>query len=63
VLGLDRVQAMQALTYVVMALFITSGVVSARYRRQMGWAAFGLYGVAAVVALVWVGAWLAGAGR
>lgn len=57
-LGLDRVQAIQALTYLVAALFLSGGLVSARYRRRFRWAAIGLYGVAMALALVEVGVWL-----
>lgn len=59
-LGLDRAEAMQALSYLVMALFVAGGVVTARYRRQFKWAAIGLYGVGVAVALLWVAVWLAG---
>ena len=59
-LGLDRVEAIQALTYLVIALFVSGGLVSARYRRQFRWAAIGLYGAAMALALAAVGMWLAG---
>lgn len=58
-LGLDQGEAVQALAYLVMALFVAGGVVSARYRRQFRWAAIGLYGVAMALALAAVGMWLA----
>jgi hypothetical protein len=57
-MNLDRMQAIQALSYLVMAFFVAGGIVSARWRRQMRWAAIGLYGVAVVLALVAVGIWL-----
>jgi hypothetical protein len=62
-MGLDRTQAMQALTYLVMACFVAGGVVSARYRRRMRAAAIALYGVAAALALTEVAVWLVGRGR
>jgi hypothetical protein len=61
-MNLDRAQAIQALSYVVMALFLAGGLVT-RYRRQFRWAAIGLYGVAVAIALVAVGLWLAGGWR
>lgn len=57
---LDRAQLMQALSYIIIVLFLSGGLVSARYRRQMRWAAIGLYAAAVALALVWVGMWLAG---
>ncbi len=62
-LGLDQTQAIQALTYLVMAFFVAGAVVSARYRRQMRWAAIGLYAVAMALALVGAAVWLVGRGR
>jgi hypothetical protein len=61
--GLDQTRAIQALSYLVMALFVAGGLVSARYRRQFRWVAIGLYGVAMALALVAVGIWLMGRGR
>jgi hypothetical protein len=58
--GLDRGQALQALTYLVMVFFVGGGVVSARYRRGMRGAAIGLYGIGGALALVWVAVWLFG---
>lgn len=56
----DQGQAIQALLYLVMALFVAGGFVSARYRRQFRWATIGLYGVAVALALVAVGLWAFG---
>jgi hypothetical protein len=61
-MGFDRAQAVGALSYLVIAFFLAGGVVSARYRRPLRWAALGLYGVAMALALAAVGMWLAGRG-
>jgi hypothetical protein len=59
-LSLDRTQTIQMLFYLVAALFVAGGVVSARYRQPFRRLAIGLYGAAVALALVWVGVWLFG---
>ena len=59
-MNLDRTQMLQALSLAVMACFVAGGMVAARWRRPMRWAAVGLYGLALVLALVEVAVWLLG---
>ena len=59
-MSFDRAQGMQALTYLAMVFFVAGGLVSARYRRHMRWAAIGLYGLAVAAALVMAALWLLG---
>lgn len=59
-MDLDQGQTIQALTYLAMAFFVGGGLVSARYRRQMRWAAIALYAAALAAALIGVGVWLRG---
>jgi hypothetical protein len=59
-LGLDRTRLVSALTYLFMALFVTSGIVSFRYRRSMRGAAIFLYLALLVGVLAWIALWAAG---
>jgi hypothetical protein len=59
-LGLDRARLVSALTYLVMALFVATGVVSLRYHRSMRGAAVFLYLALLVGVLAWVALWAAG---
>lgn len=59
-MSFDRAGALQALSYLVMAFFVAGGVVSARWRRPVRWAAIALYAAGMAAALVWVGVWLFG---
>ena len=60
VLDFDRARFLQALTYLVIVLFLAGGFVSARYRRGLRWVTIGLYLAAVAMVLVWIGLWLAG---
>lgn len=59
---MDRGRLFQALTYLIIVLFVSGGV-SARYRRELRWAATGLYAAAVALVLVCIGLWLAGEWR
>jgi hypothetical protein len=56
----ERAETLQALFYLAIALFLAGGLVSARHRRQLKWAAIALYGLGMALALAWVGAWFFG---
>lgn len=57
--GLDRQQALSALIMLITALFL-GGFVAGQRRATFRRLAIGLYGVAMVLVLIWVAAWLAG---
>jgi len=59
-LDLGRARLFQALSCVVLALFLSAGFVSARYRRGLRWVTIGVYLAAVATVLVWIGLWLAG---
>ena len=60
--GLDRHQMFGALTLLVAALFVMSGL-PGPWRRQLRAAAIGFFVVALVLALLEIALWLGGPGR
>jgi hypothetical protein len=60
----DRARLLSALVFVVMALFVATGVPgAARWRRALRRAAIIGFAVAVALALAEIGLWLAGGGR
>jgi hypothetical protein len=57
---LDQDRLLGALTYLLIALFLASGVVSVRARRGFRRAAIALYVAVLALVLLLVGLWLAG---
>ena len=60
VLGIPRAQLFQVLISAVIVLFLSGNFVSSRYRGALRGVTIGLYAAAAVLALAWIGIWLAG---
>ena len=60
--GLDRHQMFGALTLLVAALFVISGM-AGPWRRQLRSAAIGFFFVAVVLAIVEIALWVRNAGR